>query len=100
PAPLARAQDQPEFAAAADRVAQTTHNILNAVSFPRFVTDLINGVFRAMLDSSAEQMRSYVELLNSVAASTDGFTDAQMGPPRARAWIVEHYPDAFEFESE
>src|SRR5205823_4354290 len=61
PAPLARAQEQPGFGAAAERIADTTRNVLGAVSFPRFVTDLINGVFHAMLDSSSQQMRMYVE---------------------------------------
>lgn len=46
-AAVARAQDAPDFGAAAQRVASTTREVLNAVSFPRFVTDLINGVFRS-----------------------------------------------------
>jgi hypothetical protein len=37
-------------------------NIGEAVSFPRFVTDLINGVFKDMLSSSTQQMNAYVEL--------------------------------------
>ncbi len=51
---------------AADRVAGTTQAILNAVSFPRFVTELINGVFKAMVDSSIQQMQSCVEQHNNV----------------------------------
>jgi len=88
------------FGEAASRVAGTTRAVLNAVSFPRFVTDLINGVFRAMIDSSTQQMESYVQLLNAVAATTDGFGDSNVGPARARAWLIEHYPDSFEWESE
>jgi len=72
-APLARAQEQPGFGAAADRIADTTRNVLGAVSFPRFVTDLVNGVFKAMLDSSSQQMQMYVNLLNSVSTSLEGF---------------------------
>jgi len=55
PGPLARAQARfdPQ---AARQVAGTTRRILNAVSFPRFVTDLINGVFKAVTDSSMQQM--------------------------------------------
>ena len=88
------------FGTAADRIAGTTRAVLNAVSFPRFVADLINGVFRAMLDSSSQQMESYVNLLNAVAASTDGFGDSNIGPARARAWLLEHYPESYELESE
>jgi hypothetical protein len=39
-------------------------------------------------------------LINAVSASTEGFADANMGPARARAWIIEHYPDAYEWEEE
>jgi hypothetical protein len=85
---------------AAERVAGTTRAILNAVSFPRFVTDLINGVFKAMIDSSIQQMHAYVELLNNVAASTEGFADANLGPDRARSWLVEKYPGSFELQTE
>jgi hypothetical protein len=97
---LARQQgEQVPFGSAAARVASTTRAILNAVSFPQFVTDLINGVFKAMLASSSSQMESYVQLLNAVAASTDGFADSQLGPSRARQWLIEHYPESFELET-
>ena len=85
---------------AADRVAGTTRAILNAVSFPRFVNELINGVFKAMLDSSRQQMQSYVELLNNVSASLDGFADSNLGNDRARQWLAERYPGAFMVEGE
>ena len=84
----------------AQRVAGTTKAILNAVSFPRFVTELINGVFKAMLDSSAQQMNSYVELLNNVAASVEGFADANVGAVRAREWLIEKYPGSYELEGD
>jgi hypothetical protein len=95
---LSRAQSAgTEFSGvAAGRVAETTRQILNAVSFPRFVTDLINGVFKAMVDSNQQQMHSYVELLNNVAASTEGFADANFGPGNARLWLAERYPASFE----
>lgn len=98
-APLARAQSQPDFGTAADRVAQTTQNILNAVSFPRFVTDLINGVFRAMLDSNQAQMQQYVNLLNAVSASAEGFEGAQFGLMRVRQWLADQFPEAIEYDA-
>jgi hypothetical protein len=81
---------------ATDKIASTTRQILNAVSFPRFVTDLINGVFKAITDSNHQQMQSFVELLNNVAATTDDFADANVGADRAREWLVQHYPGSFE----
>ena len=96
--PLARAQDVPAFGASAERIAPTTRSVLNAVSFPRFVTDLINGVFKAMLDSSSQQMHMYVELLNNVAASADGFAGAQFSQDYVKRWLVDKFPDRFEIE--
>jgi hypothetical protein len=84
----------------AQRVAGTTRAILDAVSFPRFVTELINGVFKAMVDSSMQQMNAFVELLNNVAASTEGFAASNMGADQARAWLAERYPASFEVIAE
>ena len=98
PTPFATAQTagQSFSGVSAARVAGTTQAILNAVSFPRFVTDLINGVFKAMIDSSIQQMNAFVELLNNVAASVEGFADSNLGSDQARAWLAQRYPGSFE----
>ena len=57
---------------ATDRLAGTTAAVLNAVSFPRFVTELITGVFKAMNNSNQQQMQAYVDLIRNVAATTEG----------------------------
>jgi hypothetical protein len=88
------------FAASAQQAPEVARRILNAVSFPRFVTDLINGVFKAMLDSNIAQMNSFVELINNVSASVEGFADAQMAPDRARQWLAERYPASFDLNVE
>jgi hypothetical protein len=100
--PLVRAQSAgSEFSGvAAQRVAGTTQQILNAVSFPRFVTELITGVFKAMIDSNQQQMNAYVELIKNVAASTEGFADANVGAQGARQWLVERFPSQFTIEGE
>ena len=82
----------------ASKVAGTTQAILNAVSFPRFVTDLINGVFKALVDSNHQQMASYVELIKNVAASLDGFSQTNLGPDQARQWLVDTFPGSFEIQ--
>ena len=97
--PLARAQDAPEFGTATDRIASTTRNVLAAVSFPRFVTDLINGVFKAMLDSSSQQMQMYVQLLNNVSASAEGFEKTQFSMGAMRQWVADHFPDQIEYDA-
>ncbi len=95
---LARAQDAPPFGTSADRIAGITQNVLNAVSFPRFVTDLINGVFKSMLDSNAQQMQMYVQLLNNVSASVDGFANSQFSINGVRQWVADHFPDQIEYD--
>jgi hypothetical protein len=80
---------------AANRVADTTRQILNAVSFPRFVTELINGVFKAMNDSNQQQLTSYIELIQNVSSTLDGFADANVGISGARAWLAERFPGSF-----
>ncbi len=95
---LAVAQSQPGFGESANRVATVTRNVLNAVSFPRFVTDLVNGVFKAMLDSSSQQMQMYVELLNNVSASIGGFEQTQSSATQVRVWLVDHFPANLELE--
>lgn len=99
PVAVAQAAGDAYSGVAAQRVAGTTKAILDAVSFPRFVTDLINGVFKAMLDSSAQQMNQYVELLKNVAASTEGFDAANVGDGGARGWLVESFPASFKVEA-
>jgi hypothetical protein len=98
--PVAMAQNagQQFSGVSAQRVAGTTRAILNAVSFPRFVTELINGVFKALIDSNQQQMHSYVELIKNVAATTEGFADANLAPDRARQWLVETFPGSFTLE--
>lgn len=98
--PVALAQNAGEqfSGVSAQRVANTTQAILKAVSFPRFVTELINGVFKALIDSNQQQMHAYVELIKNVAASTEGFADANLAPDRARQWLVETFPGSFEIQ--
>jgi hypothetical protein len=97
--PLATAQSaQPEFGNSADRIAGITRNVLNAVSFPRFVTDLINGVFKAMVDANQQQMNQYVQLLNAVSASAEGFERSQFGLVQVRQWVADHFPEAIEYD--
>ena len=44
-----------------------------AVDFPTFVADLIQGTFQAIVDATVEQMEAYTQLLESVAKSVDEF---------------------------
>ena len=83
---------------ATQRLASTTRDVLNAVSFPRFVTELITGVFKAMNDSSQQQMTAFVDLIRNVSQTTEGFADSNVGISGARSWLAEHFPTAYEIQ--
>lgn len=97
---LARAQNAgSEFSGVAtNRVARTTRDTLNAVSFPRFVTELVTGVFKAMNDSNQQQLTAFVELIRNVAQTTEGFADSNVGVAGAREWLAERFPGSFVIE--
>lgn len=97
---LSRAQSAgSEFSGVAtDRLARTTRDTLNAVSFPRFVTELITGVFKAMNDSNQQQLTAFVELIRNVAQTTEGFADTNVGEAGAREWLAERFPGSFVIE--
>lgn len=97
--PLAKAlQEQPGFGESARRIGDVTRDTLQAISFPRFVTDLLNGVFRAMNDSSQTQLQQYLQLLNAVSSTAGGFEQTQTSEIQVRAWLVDHFPDSFEMD--
>lgn len=48
-------------------------DLVEAVDFPAFVSDLIHGVFKAIIDASIKQMEAYAGLLTSVATAVDEF---------------------------
>ncbi|WP_175693699.1 hypothetical protein [Burkholderia ambifaria] len=81
---------------AIDRMAGTTRAVLDAVSFPRFVTELITGVFKAMNDSNQQQLTAFVDLIRNVAQTTEGFADSNVGIAGARQWLAEHFPTAYQ----
>ena len=74
--------------------------MLSAVSFPRFVGELITGVFKAILDTNAQQLQQFIELLNNVAGSASGFAETNYGLTGAASWLVERYPAGYEIEGE
>jgi hypothetical protein len=85
---------------AVDRVASTTRNILQAISFPRFVAELINGVFKAILDTNQQQLQQYLELIRGVSQSLEGFSSLGGNDDAARRWLVERFPGSYAIEGE
>lgn len=85
---------------AVDRVASTTRNILQSISFPRFVAELINGVFKAILDTNQQQLQQYLELIRGVSQSLEGFSTLGGNDDAARHWLVERFPGSYAIEGE
>jgi len=96
--PIAMAQSNPPLPGAHREVARTTRNIMNAVSFPRFVNELLNGVFQAMISANTQQMQAYVDLLGNVAATAEGFAQSQFSDAAAAQWLMERFPGVFEMD--
>jgi hypothetical protein len=62
--------------AAAHAIARSSRRpspTVQAVDFPTFVANLIQGTFNAIVDASIEQMEAYTRLLESVAKPLDEF---------------------------
>jgi hypothetical protein len=85
---------------AIDRMAPTAQKVIQAISFPRFVNELITGVFRAMLQTEQAQLQQYVELVRSVSQSLEGW-DSLGGnsDDPAKRWLAEQFPQSFTIEA-
>ena len=70
-------------------------NLVQAVNFPTFVNDLINGVFGAIVDASIQQMEAYAALISAVANSVDEFVAHTISPACARCALTASFPDLF-----
>jgi hypothetical protein len=79
---------------AADREAPFD-GVIDAVDFPGFVADLVNGVFDAIVDASIRQMEAYGDLLESVAKTVDQFIDDTVTDNQARDYLLDTFPDVF-----
>ena len=67
-------------------------NLVQTVDFPSFVSGLVQGVFRAVVDASMEQMKAYGELLAAVTKSVEQFANDNITEGSARDYIANRYP--------
>lgn len=85
-----------EFDPAANRqLASVAQDTLEGVAFPRFVTELVNGVFKGLIDANAQQLQSYVDMVSGVTSASAG-SSAATGAEQARVWLVQQFPDSYE----
>ncbi|MFO6448846.1 hypothetical protein ACLBKU_17065 [Erythrobacter sp. NE805] len=84
---------------AVDDVADTARRTIQAISFPRFVAELIQGVFRAMLETNQVQLQQYLDLVRAVSQSLDGYASlGGGGDDAAKRWLAERFPASYAIE--
>lgn len=66
--------------------------LVKKVDFPAFVSGLVNGVFKAVVDASIEQMRAYAELLAACAKTVDEFARDNISDAMARDHVRSQFP--------
>src|SRR5262245_34458343 len=69
------------------------------VDFPAFVTGLVQGVFKAVVDASIDQMRAYGELLSATAKTVDQFASDHITDGQARDFVANKYPSIVEVDT-
>jgi hypothetical protein len=91
PAPAPAAPAAPPVKQTAE-IGQRAGAALEAIDFPGFVASLLTGTFQAIVDSSAQQIRSYAELVSSITQSLDDFSAERVSDDQARAHLADRYP--------
>ncbi len=66
--------------------------MVKKVDFPKFVSELIKGVFQAIVESSIQQMKAYGELVANVSKSVDQFAQDNISENNARDWLTDQFP--------
>lgn len=77
-----------------DQLGDMASDFIDAVSFPTFVSDLLEGVFRANLMVQREQMVAYQELLKSATQSLVFFMK-KIEPAESFAYLAANEQDDF-----
>jgi len=65
------------------------------VNFPDFVSNLLNGVFDSIINSSIKQMEVYAKLVAGVAKSLDEFANENISENEARDHLSDRLPQFF-----
>ena len=66
-----------------------------SVDFPSFVSDLVNGVFEAIVNASIKQMDAYAKLVAGVAKSLDEFASSSLSDKEAQKHLFDRLPSFF-----
>jgi len=98
PQPAPSAPPAPPPRPQTELIGQRVGTALQAVDFVGFVSGLISGTFRAIVDASAAQMRSYADLVSSIAQTLEDFTGDNVSANQARDHLAQLYPRDLELK--
>jgi hypothetical protein len=73
-------------------IGQRAATALEAIDFPGFVASLLNGTFQAIVDSSAQQVRSYAELVASLSQTLEDFSTEKVSEDQAKQHLADQHP--------
>jgi hypothetical protein len=92
--PFGASTDQPaqKSEKATDALGRRAGALSDELDFPAFVASLMHGTFDAIVDSTIKQTQSFADLVAAVSKPLDQFTQENVTPGQARAWLVEQYP--------
>ena len=91
PTPKQSAPERPK-PSELDQFAGRTHQALQAIDFPHFVSGLISGTFQAIVDATAQQMREFAGLVANLSRTLDDFAHQNVTDDQVEAWLAQTYP--------
>jgi hypothetical protein len=92
PAQPPPAPPAPPPAAQTAQLGDRMATALEAVDFTGFVSKLITGTFRAIVDASTAQMKEYANLVSSLATTLEDFTGENVSLNQARDHLAQLFP--------
>ena len=78
--------------AGTEAIGERARAALEAVDFPSFVAELIQGTFQAIVDATAQQIREYARLVASLAQTAEQFGRENVTPNQVRFGLAERHP--------
>src|SRR5262245_39524136 len=91
---------QQQFRASAVREGtEAFRDMVQAVDFPKFVASLVQGVFRAIVEASIQQMQAFSELLAATSKSVDQFAGENITDGQARDFLANRHPESVRIDT-
>ena len=85
---------QDQFKASGSREGTATfRDMVGAVDFPKFVASLVQGVFRAIVEATIQQMQAFADLLAATSKSVDQFASDNITDSQARDFVANRHPE-------